>query len=127
MRGHVQLGQRDWTELGETLDFVVRDVELVVQRLRHHQRQRLREIPEQLVQLPHDAEHLEHLWRRLGGAPPVQPAEGDLGHVLTGAEAVVHRAAGEALLPQPAVDAAAEVLLQVRAWLPGRLVDREVC
>src|SRR6185312_11574030 len=52
--------------------------------------------------------------------------EGDLGELLAGAEAVEHLAAGEPALPQLRVDAAAEVLTQVRARAPGGLVDREV-
>ena len=54
------------------------------------------------------------------------PAEGDLGDLLPGAEAVVDRATGQALLPQAIVNGAAEVRSQVRAGLPGVLVDREV-
>src|SRR5262249_30856529 len=53
-------------------------------------------------------------------------AEGDLGELLTRAEAVVHRAAREAPLWQPGVDAAAEIRPQVWAGLAGGLVDREV-
>ncbi len=45
----------------------------------------------------------------LGACAPVPAAEGDLGDLLSGAEAVVDGAAGEARSPQPGVDAAAEV------------------
>ena len=45
---------------------------------------------------------------------------------LAGAEAVEHRAAGKTAVPQLRVDAATEVLAQVRARHPGRLVDGEV-
>jgi len=64
-----------------------------------------------------------------GALPPVAAAEGGLGDLLAGAEAVVDGTAGKALLAQPAVDAAAEVARaggEVRAGLPGRLVDGEV-
>ena len=46
--------------------------------------------------------------------------------VQSGAEAVEHRAAGKPALPQPGVDAAAEVVAQVRAGPTGGLVDGEV-
>src|SRR5258707_14374398 len=68
----------------------------------------------------------KHGCRRGAPAPPVPPAEGDLGDLLAGAQAVERGAAGESARPQPVVDGAAEVGAQVRAWLAGCLVDREV-
>src|SRR5581483_11831626 len=68
----------------------------------------------------------EHLGRDLGGGSPVTAAEGVLGHLLAGAEAVEDGAAGEAVLTQPGVDGAAEPGVQVQARRPGGLVDREV-
>ncbi|GHJ53825.1 hypothetical protein Nm8I071_31320 [Nonomuraea sp. TT08I-71] len=100
--------------------------QLVPQRAGRGQRQRLGQIPEQLVQGSHDGEGVEHPpgGRRVG--PPVAPAEGALRDVLAGAEAVEDGAAGEAALPQVPVDAAAGVGAQVRAGLTGGLVEREV-
>ena len=90
------------------------------------QRQRFGQIPEQLMELPHDREHLEHLLRDLRRPPPVLSAEGDLGDLLPRAKAVINGATREALLPEAVVNGAAEVRLQIRTGLPGVLVDGEV-
>ncbi len=111
---------------GQALGLVQRAPDVGVHRAGGRQRQRLRQVPEQLVQLPDHREHREHLPRAAGGAPPVLPAEGDLRDLLARPEAVVDGAALEALLPELGVDAAAEVRLEVPARLPGVLVDREV-
>ena len=78
------------------------------------------------MKLAHDRERAEHLPGGVRGLPPVPAAEGDLGDLLAGAEAVVDGTAGEAAVAQPVVDGAPEVALQVRAGHTGRLVDREV-
>jgi len=94
---------------------------------RSRERQRLGEIAEQFVQVPHDREDLEHLPGRRRGLTPVPAAEGDLGDLLTRTEAVVDGAAPEPLVAQPGVDAAGEVLLtEVGTGPAGALVDREV-
>ena len=85
------------------------------------QRRCLAQVPEQLVQLPHDQEYREHLPGQRGRPPPVLPAVGDLDDLLAGAEAVIDGAAGEAALPELIMNAAAEVPLQMRARLAGRL------
>lgn len=90
------------------------------------QRERLGQIPEQLVQRAQHREGVEHPPRGGRIVPPVPPTEGPLGQVLAGAEAVEDRAAGEAPLPQGAVDAAAGVGTQVWAGPAGGLVDHEV-
>jgi hypothetical protein len=91
------------------------------------QRQRLGQIPEQLMELPHDREYLEHLLCGSRSPAPVLPAEGDLGDLLARAEAVVNAAAWKALLPEARVNAAAEVRFQIGTGMPGVFVDREVC
>ena len=63
------------------------------------QGQRRGQIPQQLMKLPHDREHLIHLDCGLRVPAPVPPAEGDLGNLLARAEAVIHGASAEALLP----------------------------
>jgi hypothetical protein len=78
------------------------------------------------MELPHDCEDLEHLLGDPRGPPPVLPGEGDLRHLLPRAEAVVHGAPRETQLPEARVNATAEVRSQMRAGLPGVLVDREV-
>jgi hypothetical protein len=100
--------------------------EVVAQRTGRGQGQRLGQIPEQFVQRAHHRERVEHPARGRRVGPPVPPAEGDLGDLLAGAEAVEHRTAGEATLAQVAMDAAAGVRPQVRAGLPGGLVEGEV-
>ena len=100
--------------------------ELVVHRAGRVERQRLAEIPEQLVQLTHDRERGEHPRREARLVLPGPAAEGHLDDLLPGAEAVVARAAGEAAFAEPVVDAASEVGSQVGAGLPGRLVDGEL-
>src|ERR1700685_3434872 len=78
------------------------------------------------MQLPHDRERLEHLRGTARRPPPVLSAEGDLSYLLPGAKAVIGAAAGKALLPEAVVNGAAEIRLQIRAGLPGVLVDGEV-
>lgn len=112
--------------MGETLDLVERDSELTVQRAGLFQRQRSGQVPEQLMKLPHDHEHLEHPFRGFRDPPPVSSAESDLGDLLPRAEAVVHRAAREASLPESRVHAAAEVRPQIGTSLSGVFVDREI-
>ena len=93
------------------------------------QRQHLGEVPEQLVELRDDGERRE---RVAGGGGVVAPrrtvVRGPDGrrHALAGPQAVVRDAAGEPGLAQPRVDAAAEVVAQVRARGARGLVDREV-
>jgi hypothetical protein len=91
------------------------------------QRQRFSQIPEQLMEDPHDREHLEHLLCSSRGVPPILSAEGHLGDLLPGAEAVVHAAPPKALLPQACVNATAEVRLQMGTSLPGVFRNGEVC
>lgn len=79
------------------------------------------------MELPHDREHLKHLFRGSWGLPPVVSTEGNSGHLLPRAEAVIHRATSKAPLPKAGVNAATEVRLQVLAGLPGIFVSREVC
>src|SRR6266542_3353692 len=123
---HVQLQERVRRQLGEAFGLLQGAAELAVERAGRLQAQRLGQVPEQLVELPHDRERLEHPRRGVRGTPPVLPAEGDLGDLLAGAEAVVGGAAWEAPLPETLMDAAAEVGLQIRAGLPGGLVDGEI-
>src|SRR6266536_1051714 len=123
---HVQLQERVGRQLGEAFGLLQGAAELAVERAGRLQAQRLGQVPEQLVELPHDRERLEHPRRGVRGTPPVLPAEGDLGDLLAGAEAVVGGAAWEAPLPETLMDAAAEVGLQVRTGLPGGLVDGEI-
>jgi len=78
------------------------------------------------VQLSQDGEGLEDALGRLRVVAPVPPGEGDLHHLLAGAEAVEDVAAGEPLLSQAVVDAASKIAEKFRARPPRRLVDREV-
>lgn len=113
--------------MSETFGLIERDPELTVERAGRLQRQRFGQIPEQLMELPHDREHLEHPLRGSRGPPPVLSAEGDLGDLLPRAEAVVNGATRKAPLPKALVNGAAEVRLQIGTGLPGVFVDREVC
>jgi hypothetical protein len=90
------------------------------------QRQHFGQVPEQLMELPHDREHLEHRLRSVRRPPPVLSAEGDLGDLLPCAEAVVHDATRKSLLPEVLMNAAAEVRSEIGAGLPCGFVDREV-
>jgi hypothetical protein len=113
--------------VSEAFRLVEREAERIVDRKGRLQRQRFGQIPEQLMKLPHDREHLEHLLRGSWGLLPVVSTEGDLGNLLPRAEAVINSATSKAPLPEAFVNAAAEVRLQVEAWLTGVFVDREVC
>ena len=73
------------------------------------------------MQVAHHLERREHRRGQRRVLPPVPAAERHLDDLLTGAEAVVRRAAGEPLLAEPWVDAAAEVGRQVAAGPAGRL------
>ena len=82
------------------------------------------EVPEQLVHPPRHSEGREHR-RRDPGRAPVAP--GECGRdALARAEAVEHRAPGEAAIAQVGVDGAPEVRLEVGAGGAGGLVDGEV-
>jgi hypothetical protein len=123
---HVELDDGVGTGVGEAFGLLDRDAELLVERASGVKCQRLGQIPEQLMELPHDREHLEHLLRGVRGTAPVLSAIRDLGHLLPCAEAVVDGAPPKASLPELAMDAAAEVRLQVGTGLLGLFVDREV-
>ena len=127
VRCHVQFHERFGTVVSEVFGLVEREAELPVERAGRLQRQRFGQIPEQLMELPHDREHLEHLLCGSRGPPPVLSAEGDLGNLLPRAEAVVNGATRKAQLPEACVDASAEVRLQIGTGVPGVFVNREVC
>src|SRR5258708_1469984 len=74
----------------------------------------------------HAGEDGEHLLRGVWVVPPILSAEGDLGYLLPGAEAVVDGAAAKAPQPEGGVNAAAEVCPQIETRLTGRLGEREV-
>lgn len=78
------------------------------------------------MKLPHDRKHLEHELRGLRGSTPVSSAERYLRYLLTGAEAVINRAAPKTPLSQAVVDTAAVIGLQIRTGAPGILIDCEV-
>ncbi len=124
---HVQFHESIRAVVGKTFGFREREAEFTVERVGCLQRQRFGQIPEQLMEVPHDREHLEHLLCGSRGPPPVQSAKGDLGNLLPRAEAVVDGATPKALLPEACVNAAAEVRLQMGTSLPGVFRDREVC
>ena len=79
------------------------------------------------MEIPHDREHVEHLLCGVRGPSPVLSTEGDLGDLLSCAEAVVDSAAPETLLPQACMNGASEVGLQMWTSMPGGLGDCEVC
>ncbi|MNI37216.1 hypothetical protein D3C73_912990 [compost metagenome] len=83
-------------------------------------------IPQQLVKLAHNREDPEHLGSGLRGHAPINPAVGVGGDLLPGAKAVIHGASAESGLPQPGMDSAAEVRLQIDAGLSGGFVNGEV-
>jgi hypothetical protein len=125
-RRHVDAYERIWTTAGEPVNPDQRVTELVVDRACRWHAQRFGQVPEQLVQLPHDREYREHLCGGRGYFSPVAPAEGDLGDLLPCTEAVKDCAARKPPVTQKRVDATAEVRSQVQTRLPGLLVDREV-
>ena len=90
------------------------------------QGQRRGYMPQQLMKLPHDREHLIHPRRGLRVLAPVPPSEGDPGNLLARPEAVIRGATAKAFLPEIFVNAAPKVLLEMRAGMPGRLVDGEI-
>lgn len=124
---HVEFQESIGAALSEAVGLLQREAELTVERTGRLQRQRFGQIPEQLMEVPHDRKHLEHLFGGSRGLPPVLSAEGDLADLLPRAEAVVDGATLKTLLPEACVNAAAEVRLQIGTGLPGVLFDREVC
>src|SRR5450759_3979031 len=90
------------------------------------QRKRFGQIPEQLMELPHDREHLKHLHCDSPRPPPVLSAEGALRDLLARAKAVINGTTREALLHEAVVNGAAEVRLQIWTGPPGVLGDGEV-
>jgi hypothetical protein len=103
-----------------------RAAQLTVDRAGGWQAQRGDQVPEQLMKLPHNGEHLVHLLCGLRAAAPVPPAESDLGNLLARAEAVIHVAAAEPAPSEIFVNTAPEGELQMGTGTPRRLVDREV-
>src|SRR5216684_7463647 len=90
------------------------------------QLQRLGQIEEQRVKLPHDPEHLEHLGGDRRRLLPVPPLERDLRDLLPRTETVVGDATPEALGPEAVVNAAAEFPGQVGAGVAWPFVYGEV-
>jgi len=112
--------------IGEALNLVPSVAQLGVKRAGRLERQRVSQIPEQLVQRPDNGNRGEHSLRDLWIPPPILAGERRLGDLLPGAVTVVGGATGKAALPQVAVDPASEVRPQVRTRFTGGLVDREV-
>lgn len=98
-----------------------------MERVRRWHRQRFGQIPEQFMQIAHNREDRKHLLCRSWMLSPVSSAEGKLGDLLSGTEAVVNSAASKALLPELRVDAATKIRLQIGARLPGPFIDGEIC
>lgn len=126
VRREVKFHEVVGTAVREAFGLIEREAQLAVERTGRLQRQRFRQIPEELVEVPHDSEHLEHLACDSWSPPPVLAAERDLSNLLPGTKAVIDGAAGKAALPQDVVNRAAEVRLQIWAGLPRVLVDGEV-
>ena len=125
--GHVQPGEGLGGQRRERLGLLERRAQLGVDRAGLRQGERLGEVPEQLVQLAHDREDLEHR----GGRCPARCASPGPPKVSweTFWPAPKQSYTVQPWKPRPRrsrVDSAAEVLLEVGAGLPGRLVDREV-
>ena len=78
------------------------------------------------MKLPHDGEGVEHSPCCGRVLPPVAAAERHLGHLLACPETIKDRTPWEPASAQLAVDAAAEIGLQVRARTAGRLVYRKI-
>ena len=82
-------------ESGERLDLGVRRLDVVAQLVVARERRRLGEVAQQLEQVAHDGEHLSAIASAVSAdVRQSSPAEDHLGHVLSGAEAVVDGAAG---------------------------------
>jgi hypothetical protein len=124
MSRHIEVRQRRRTTETQTFGIDKSAPELALEG--RCQLQRLGQVPQQLMQQSHHREHLEHLGARVRRLPPITPTERHLRDLLPGTEAVIHRATGKTTIPQPRMNAATEVVLQVRARLTGRLVDGEV-
>jgi len=125
-RIQIQAGQFTGTAVGAAGDLGGRGGQRVMHRRGRRQCLRLGQVPQQLVQRPHDREGGEHLAREGRRLPPVLPAERALDDVLPGPEAVVAGAAGKPARPELIVNGTAEARVQVRAGLAGSLVDGEV-
>ena len=110
----------------EALHLVPSLAQLRVKRAGRLERQRVSQVPQQLVQCLDDGNDGEHSLRYLWIPPPILPGERRLGDLLPGAVTVVGGATGKAAFSQLAVDAASEVRLQMRTGLARGLVDREV-
>ena len=123
---HIQFQKRIRAVVRQTFGLPERAAEFIVERVGCWQPERFGQIPEQLMEGPHDGKHREHLLGSSRGLPPVSSCEGDLGHLLPHAETVVDGATPKALLPEAGVNAATEVRLQMGTSLAGVFCDREV-
>ena len=75
---HVQLQERIGAAVTGAFGLPQGEAELIVERAGLLQRQRFGQIPAQLMEVPHDREHLEHLLCGSRSPPPVLSAESDL-------------------------------------------------
>jgi hypothetical protein len=123
---HVELQQSLGAALSECVGRVQRNAELNVEGSDRLQCLGFGQIPEQLMEVPHDRKDFEHLLCGSRGLPPVLPAVSNLGDLLPRAEAVIDGATPETLLPEACVNSAAEVRLQMGTSVPCGFVDREV-
>jgi hypothetical protein len=120
---HIQCDEHIGWGVCEAFGPVQRDAELVAETFLRRQAHCFRQVPQQLVQLSHNAQDVEYWLCDPRGPAPVLSAEGDLGNFLPCAETIEHRAARKPALPQMGVDIASEVRLQVWAGLARRFVD----
>lgn len=110
----------------KTFDFSTCAAEITVEWVGRWQRQCLGQIPEQLMEVPHDREYRKHLFCGLRSLSPALPTEGELGDLLSSSKAVIHGTASKALLPEACMDAAAKVRSQMGTGLSCVFTDREV-
>jgi len=84
------------------------------------------QVPEHLVQLSNDREHRKHRVSQIEALAPIFAAEDCAGHFLPRTKAVEDGTTGEAAVTKHGMDAATEVVLEVHAWVTGRLIEREI-
>src|SRR5579859_2118584 len=96
LHGHVRVDDVVRALVGDLFDLVASGTYLLAELIARREPHRLGQVPNQLMELAHDTECLEHALRDRRIASPVTSTECHLGDLLPRSETVVHGTPGKA-------------------------------